>query len=174
MSTVANEVGFSVEKTGRKGTAFFAARLGLALAVLGGIAVFVAAGQPRTELIAAAPFAIQVHFYAAVSAAGLGLILLAWRKGHAFHRALGWLWVYAVAVAIISSFWIRDEQGNYTWIHLSSIFHGCTLALAIMLALQRNIKWHRWMMLYTYWVGVVGAIGLAVIPGRLLWQVLFT
>lgn len=166
MSIAARDVAFSAGRTWR----FFAARTLLAVAVLAALAVGVTMWGPRLDLVRSASPFIQAHLYFAVGAAGLGAILLAWRKGRTFHRAIGWLWVYTVGGAIITSYFIRDAAGNFTWIHLTSIFHGATLSLAVIFAVQRNIKWHRRLMLYTYWVGIVGAIGLAFIPDRLLWR----
>lgn len=166
MSTVTSELR-------RGGNAFYAGRTLIAVAVIVAIASVLVLRQPRVGLILASPPVIQAHLYCAVTAAAIGAILLAWRKGRAFHRAFGWLWVYAVTGAILTSYFIRDAAGNFTWIHTTSVVWGTTLALAVAFAVRRNIKWHRRLMLLTYWVGIVGAIGLAFIPHRLLWRVFF-
>ena len=58
-----------------------------------------------------APFAIQLHAYAALAAFMLGAVQLARVKGTTQHRALGYTWVGLMLIVAISSFWIYDMRG---------------------------------------------------------------
>jgi uncharacterized membrane protein len=57
-----------------------------------------------------APFAIQLHAYAALAAFVLGAVQLARVKGTTQHRALGYTWVGLMLIVAISSFWIQDMR----------------------------------------------------------------
>ena len=57
-----------------------------------------------------APFAIQLHAYAALAAFVLGVVQLARTKGTGSHRALGYTWVAVMLTVAISSFWISRRE----------------------------------------------------------------
>ena len=50
---------------------------------------------------------VAIHLAAVVPALVLGAIQLATPKGTPRHKALGWAWIAAMAVAAVSSFWQR-------------------------------------------------------------------
>jgi uncharacterized membrane protein len=153
---------------------YYAVRVALAVAVL---AAIVAAGvslNPAWALVAEQPFVVQLHLWFALLALALGAIQLAGRKGGHLHRVVGWFWVSMMATLVVASLFIMNENpGNWSWIHITTFVHGTTLALAVAFAIRRNIKWHARLMTFTYVSGLIGALLLAFIPDRLMWQVFF-
>lgn len=153
---------------------YYAARVTIALA---GLAAIVAAGvslNPAWALVAEAPFVVQLHLWFALLALALGAVQLAGRKGGHIHRVIGWFWVSMMAIVTLSSLFIMIENpGSWSWIHITTFVHGTTLALAVFFAIRRNIRWHARLMTFTYVSGLIGALLLAFIPNRLMWQVFF-
>ena len=76
---------------------------GAASAALVALMLFGVVRAPRLGLIAAEPFAIQLHIAAAVVSLAVGAVLLAGPKGRGLHKALGWTWVVAMAIVAVSS-----------------------------------------------------------------------
>jgi uncharacterized membrane protein len=78
-----------------------------------------------------------------------------------------------VATAI-SSFWLRDLQsGSFSWIHALSGWVLVASPAALYAARVKRIKLHRRMMTGLFWGGSVVAGGFALMPGRLLWRMIF-
>ena len=88
-----------------------------------------------------APFAIQLHAYAALAAFVLGAVQLARVKGTTQHRALGYTWVGLMLVVAISSFWIHDMRvwGPWSPIHLLSILALLMLPAAHLFRARRIV-----------------------------------
>ena len=86
-------------------------------------------------LLAATPV-IQAHAYAALLAAGLSLHQFFARPGTLTHKALGYVWVAAMATAAASSFFIHSIRsvGPFSAIHLLSIFVLVNLTRAVLAA----------------------------------------
>lgn len=156
------------------GDIYYLARITLALGVLFALMSAAFVLNPAWALVADAPFVVQLHLCFAVLALALGALQLAARKGGHLHRAAGWFWVSMMAIATLSSLFIMSENpGSWSWIHVTTFVHGTTLALAVVFAIRRNIKWHARLMTFTYVSGLIGALLLAFIPDRLMWQVFF-
>ncbi|MBI1188049.1 MAG: hypothetical protein GC206_12105 [Alphaproteobacteria bacterium] len=135
---------------------------------------FLLARAPRYDLILAAPGVVQAHLYAAVAALGVGGALLLWRKGRTFHRFVGWIWVIAVGVAIVTAAFIMDEEsGRWSWIHAATAWTALALPIGVLAAKRHDVKLHRRMMTALYIAGLIGALALAFIPDRLMWRVFF-
>ena len=117
--------------------------------------------------------AIQIHVAAAVLAFVLGLWLLLRRKGTAPHRALGRLWVGLMLVVAISSYWIRDANGGFSWIHGLSVLTFAMLVLAVWAIRTGRRTAHRWTMIGVFFGALVGAGAGTLMPGRLMHTVLF-
>ena len=115
---------------------------------------------------------IFVHMTAALLALALGAVVLARRKGTTSHRATGWVWVTLMALATITSAFIRD----YRMINLAGItpIHGFTVLTAIGLpqgiaAIRRgDVTSHRRHMRNLYIGGCVVAGFFTLMPGRFL------
>lgn len=123
----------------------------------------------------AAPGAIPLHAFAAIGAflIGLGQFVLA--KGTKAHRAVGYVWLLAMAVVTISSFWIHQirQVGDFSWIHLLSLFVLIQLPVAVLAARRGNIAAHRRIMRGIFIGGLVIAGGFTFMPGRIMHAVLF-
>lgn len=95
-----------------------------------------------------APFIIQVHILAALTVASLTPLQLAgFRKGSLPHRTAGYIWLGAMLVVAISSFWIRSafpfSVAGFSPIHLLSILALFSVFNAIRYARAGNITGHR-------------------------------
>ena len=96
-----------------------------------------------------APLAIQIHAFAALSAFLLGVVQLARVKGTRTHRALGYTWVGLMVFVAASSMLIHElrQWGNFSLIHLLSVFTLAMLPLGIHFASPHNVVGHRKTML---------------------------
>jgi uncharacterized membrane protein len=127
---------------------------------------------PDLDLLLAQPAVLQIHVMAAVAAVILGAVLMTWRKGRAFHRVGGWVWVTAMAVVAGSSFFIVGLNGDrWSWIHILSGWTAITLPLAVIAARRHKVAQHRGAMMGLFYGGLLLAGLLNFIPGRLIWRV---
>src|SRR5262245_3839784 len=122
-----------------------------------------------------APFAIQLHAYAAMAAFALGVVQLAGVKGTTRHRALGYTWVVLMLIVAISSFWIHDMRlwGAWSPIHLLSIMVLGMLPLAIYYARVHRVRGHKLTMLGLFSGALVIAGIFTLVPGRIMYRVVF-
>jgi uncharacterized membrane protein len=94
-------------------------------------------------------------------------------KGTPLHKALGRAWVGLMLLVALSSFWIfeiRDGAGP-SFIHLLSVWTVISLACAIVFIRRGNVRMHKYFMVGTF-LGLLGAGIGALMPGRLLYQLL--
>lgn len=118
-------------------------------------------------------FPIAIHLAAVLPAVAVGLAQLMLPKGTRWHKALGWAWVAAMAVAALSSFWIFGiNNDGFSVIHLLSVFVLLNLAAAIWSVRRGHVSAHRKFMVGTL-LGLLGAGAGALAPGRFLHQLLF-
>ena len=117
---------------------------------------------------------IAIHLVAVAPAVILGVIQLAARKGTRAHKALGWLWVLAMALVAVSSFWIFgiDKGGGFSVIHLLSAWTLISLACAVWFIRRGNVRAHKGFMIGTL-LGLAGAGLGALAPGRALYLLFF-
>ena len=124
-----------------------------------------------------APFAIQLHAYAALGAFALGVVQLARLKGTSGHRVLGYTWVGLMLTVAISSFWIHGESlrlwGTWSPIHLLSITVLLMLPAAIYFARIHRVRGHKLTMLGLFSGALVIAGIFTLVPGRIMHSVLF-
>jgi uncharacterized membrane protein len=124
-----------------------------------------------------APFAIQLHAYAALAAFVLGAVQLARVKGTTQHRVLGYTWVALMLVIAISSFWIHGESlriwGTWSPIHLLSILALLMLPAAIYFARVHRVRGHKLTMLGLFSGALVIAGIFTLVPGRIMHRVVF-
>ncbi len=116
--------------------------------------------------------ASAIHLAAVLPAVVVGLSQLLLPKGTRAHKAFGWLWVAAMAIAAVSSFWIFGiNNDGFSVIHLLSVFVLCNLAAAIWFIRRGNVAAHKKFMVGTL-LGLLGAGAGALAPGRFLHQLL--
>jgi uncharacterized membrane protein len=122
---------------------------------------------------------IFVHVLGAIAALGLGIFILARRKGTASHRALGWVWVLAMGTAAVSSAFIPGTGAlpslfGFSPIHVFTVTVSAGLPIAVWHARRGNLVAHRQWMRGMFVGGCVIAGLFTLMPGRflggLLWQ----
>ena len=125
--------------------------------------------------LANAPFAIQLHAYAALAAFVLGAVQIAGVKGTNRHRALGYTWVTLMLTVALSSFWIQDMRvwGPWSPIHLLSILSLIMLPTAIYFARIHRVRGHKLTMLGLFAGALVIAGIFTLVPGRIMHRVIF-
>ncbi|MEM1390882.1 MAG: DUF2306 domain-containing protein [Pseudomonadota bacterium] len=118
---------------------------------------------------------VQVHVAGAISAFLIGTVLMFGPKGKTYHRTLGWIWVVAMAVTAISSFFITGLMGKwYSPIHALSAWTVLALPFAVAAARRRKIQEHRKAMTGMFFGGIIIAGLFSFLPGRIMWKMLFT
>jgi uncharacterized membrane protein len=123
----------------------------------------------------AAPWVIQVHALLAMVAFLLGLVQFAAPKGTLPHRIVGSIWVGLMAVVALSSFWIHTirQAGDFSLIHLLSIFTLVSLPPAVLAAHRHDIARHRRTMIAIFIGALVIAGAFTLLPGRIMSRVVF-
>lgn len=126
-------------------------------------------------LLDASP-AIQIHAYAAIAAFGLGAVILFRRKGGRIHRMMGRVWVGLMLVVVLSSFFIHTIRlwGPWSPIHLLSVATLFSLTYGVLMIRRRNVEAHRSVMQSTFGGALVIAGLFTFVPGRIMWEVLFS
>lgn len=125
---------------------------------------------PDMALFHRLPLAVKAHLLAALAALVLGGVLMAVRKGRAFHRIAGWGWVILVAVVAISSLFITSlNHGRWSLLHLLTGWTLIILPLAVIAARRHVVGRHRRMMMGLFYGGFAINLAFAFIPGRTLW-----
>ena len=127
-----------------------------------------------TLLFAEAP-PIPLHALAALLAVVLGGIQLAMKKGTRLHKALGWIWTGMMAIVAMTSFFIHEIKlwGQYSPIHLLSLWTLISLGMAIYFARIGKIKRHKQVMVALYGFGLILTGFFTLMPGRVMHQIIF-
>ena len=116
---------------------------------------------------------IPLHIATELTAFCLGITVLALPKGTPVHKALGRSWAALMVIGALSSFWIYEiRPGQFSLIHLLSIWTLISLAAAIFFIRRGNRRAHIGFMIGTF-LGALGAGGATLIPGRLIGDFLF-
>lgn len=119
---------------------------------------------------------IQLHIVTVSLAALLGPIMLIKRKGTFTHRLLGKLWLSLMAFTAISTFFIHSINSFYGFsvLHVLSwlVLSGCWKAIST--ARRGDIAEHKRTILRLYFGGIISAGSFAILPGRLMHDVIFT
>jgi uncharacterized membrane protein len=112
---------------------------------------------------------IAVHLALALFALALGVVMLVRTKGTASHKLLGRVWVGAIVVVSLSSFWIRTlhKDGSFSAIHLLSIWTLIAVAIGLWAIRTGRLRTHRGFMIGTF-SGLVIAGIFAAFPGRIV------
>jgi uncharacterized membrane protein len=121
---------------------------------------------------------ITLHALAAATALVLGIVQLAAPKGTINHRAIGWMWVWAMLIVAVTSLMIQDTGmlniGGYTWIHLFTVLTLVTLPILIGRARDKNVRGHRRAALFLFFGGLVLTGLFTLMPHRRLGQLLWS
>jgi uncharacterized membrane protein len=130
------------------------------------------------ELLLNSSPAILLHVVCALAALAIGAIQLFSQKGTSQHKVLGYIWVGLMFIISISAFWIKELMPRspvfgFSPIHLLSIWVIYQLFRGIYFARKSDIIRHARCMKYTYLGGLIVAGLLTLLPGRVLFKVLF-
>jgi len=129
---------------------------------------------PDLSLLAVQSLAVQAHVWLALVAMILGGVMLASPKGVRFHRIAGWTWASLMTVVAASSFAIPTvAPGTWSYIHLVSGWVLVGLPIGLVAARRHKVVAHRRSMLWLYWGFLIGAFAFTLIPGRLMWELVF-
>ena len=132
------------------------------------------AHAPDMDMFTKLSPAIKIHILAAVSALGLGGLLMVIRKGRTFHRTAGWVWVSLVIVVAGSSLFIRGlNGGDLSLLHLITGWVLLITPLAVLAAQRHQVARHRRAMMGLFFGGFFFNAFIAFIPGRTMWQLFF-
>lgn len=128
------------------------------------------------EPLLQAGFAIQIHTLLAVVGFVVGCVQLLLPKGTSLHRVLGWIWVVALAIVSVSSFWIQELMPvgpfwGFSPIHLLSVFVLYNLWAGVRAARSADVARHKRHMVMTFIGGILIAGAFTFVPGRLLHEV---
>lgn len=103
---------------------------------------------------------IQLHVAMAILAAVLGPLALLRKRRDRAHKTVGYIWVTAMAVTALTSFFIWELRvvGRFSPIHLLSVVTLVGLMLAIYRVKSRQIVAHKRTMwrLYSQAIGIAG------------------
>lgn len=118
---------------------------------------------------------IQVHALFAVLALLLGAVQFFRVKGDATHRMIGRSWVTLMAIVALSGFfiWTIRLVWLFSPIHLLSVFVLVMLWQGVAAARRGDIDAHKRRMRGTYLFGLVITGLLTLIPGRIMYFVVF-
>ncbi|MEL6792698.1 MAG: DUF2306 domain-containing protein [Pseudomonadota bacterium] len=127
------------------------------------------------SVLFAEPQPIASHALIAIGAFGLGAAQLALPKGGGRHRAIGYVWVAAMAFVAASGFFIHEIEliGPFSPIHILSIVTLVSLWFAVRAARAGDIRRHKAIMLSLFALALVVTGAFTLLPGRAMHAVLF-
>lgn len=127
------------------------------------------------ELFFAEKLPIPFHALAAIAAVMIGAVQIAMPKGTYQHKLAGRIWVGLMAFVALSSFFIYEIKlwGNYSPIHLVSIWTLFSLWLGYHYVKTGQIRKHKKVMVLLYFLGLILTGLFTFSPGRLMHEVLF-
>ena len=125
----------------------------------------------------AAPPHIQSHILAALLVLALTpLQFFGPRKGSPVHRAAGYIWLFAMLVVALTSFFIRSNLpvslAGFSPIHLLSVLALVSIVRAIDFARKHNIIGHR-KTLISLTIGFLLAGAFTLAPTRIMGRIVF-
>ena len=120
---------------------------------------------------------VALHLAAALLALVAGGFVMARRKGTPLHRLLGWSFVVLMAVAALSSAFIRDTHlpniAGYTPIHVLTALTLVALPRGLWQIRRGDVRGHRQTMKALFVGGCLVAGLFTLLPGRFLGNLLW-
>ena len=118
---------------------------------------------------------IALHASTAILSLILGIFIFLRPKGSLIHRSLGYVWIAAMAIVVLSSVFINQIRlwGPFSPIHLLTLFTGFALVSGWLAARRHKVKSHKTTMI-SLWIGALGLnIWFTLMPGRVMHDVVF-
>ena len=122
-----------------------------------------------------ANLAIQFHVSAVSIAVVLTPIQLLLQRGSAAHRLIGRIWIFAMALTALSSFFISSIWllGPFSPLHILSLVTLLSLLNAYRAGRRGDVENHRWTVLSLVFFALFGAGIFTLLPGRIMHNVIF-
>jgi uncharacterized membrane protein len=116
---------------------------------------------------------VKLHVATILPAAMIGAVQLALPKGTMPHRTLGYLFVALMLGTAVTSFFIREPSGGFSWIHLFIPITLVGLGFGFWFVKRGNIRGHQRAMTGLY-IGAILIAGLfTLLPGRIMHRMIF-
>ena len=92
--------------------------------------------------LAGSGWLITLHASTALLSLVMGVLIFARPKGTLIHRALGYTWIAAMAMVVISSLFINEIRtwGPFSPIHLLTVITACALFVGWRAARTRGAR----------------------------------
>jgi len=121
------------------------------------------------------PIYLQIHVASAALALILGPVAIYRNRRDVWHKAVGYVWLTAIVVTAISSFWIQDFAmiGPLSPIHIFAVLALWGVVDGLRTAMARNFVAHAETLKSVYWNGVILAGLFNFLPGRRVNQAVF-
>ena len=113
---------------------------------------------------------ITLHAVAALTAVLLGPVQILRRRRDRAHRVIGTVWVSAIVVTSVSSFWIAPD--GFSWLHGLAIWTLVCMIAAIVGIRSGSVEMHRGFMVGSYLGTLIAFAFAALVPVRLIPQLL--
>jgi len=112
-----------------------------AIALFGVVLVALARGQPHWGEV---PTLVWAHLATVIAALVLTPVMLLRRRGDAPHRALGKIWVAAMFLSAVITFWVHQSNpGHFSVIHIISLYVLVAAPMVWWTAATRRLESHR-------------------------------
>ncbi len=116
---------------------------------------------------------LLTHVLAASVSVALGAWQLLATKRTVRHRLVGYMWMSAMAITALSSFFLRghlgiEALGGYSLIHGLSLWVLFSIVMAIRSAMHHRIAAHRKWVTGSYVGLVIAGVAAMAVPGRVL------
>ncbi len=129
---------------------------------------------PRIDLIARASLPVRIHLATVLAALVLATFQMIGPKGRTMHRVLGWALAILLVATAVASLFIRNPSGGViNPFQLFSLWTFISVPAGVMFARSHDVRRHARMMSGMYFGALLFAGLLTLLPGRLLWWVLF-
>jgi len=118
---------------------------------------------------------IQIHVTAVLVAIILTPLQLSLHRGGDAHRLIGKIWMAAMVVVALSSFFISTIRwiGPFSPLHLLSVVALVSIFIAYRAARRGNWQTHAWTLASVVIFALVGAGIFTLLPGRIMNKVIF-
>ncbi|MGB3607968.1 MAG: DUF2306 domain-containing protein [Psychroserpens sp.] len=119
-----------------------------------------------------------IHLFTVVPAFVLGTISLLLKKGTAFHKLIGKIYMILMLFTAIVTLFMSAEVGptlfnHFGWIHLFSLLTIYTVPTAYVAIKKGNVKVHKRKIVLLYFGAIIIAGSFTFFPGRYLHGVFF-
>ena len=112
-----------------------------AVILLGAVGIAVFRGRHEWAQV---PVGVWAHLTTIVVALVLTPVMLLRPRGDALHRQLGWIWCSAMIATALISFGVRNaNHGNFSFIHILSVWVLIQVPLIFRAARLHDVKAHR-------------------------------